>query len=164
VSSFWNRPLGSKLIILLSIAFVAISFAPWQRPCAASGPTGENICGWRTAYSGSDFGTFAALLAIAILVWELLPIFAPRLSMRGWPTAVITAILGVALAICVLVKMIDDNQFQTGWAWIGLAVALATMLVALIRVRYRWSIRGREQPPPAVPATPPAPERDASDA
>ena len=78
--------------------------------------------------------------------------------MRGWPAAVITAILGVALAVATLVKMIEDNEFQTIWAWIGLALALAIMLVALIRVRYRWGIRGRDRPdqdaPPAQPAGP----------
>lgn len=155
--AFWDRPLGSKLIVLCSLGFVLVSFAPWQRPCAASGSAGENICGWRTAYSGSDFGTYAALLALAILVWELLPVFVTRFSMRGWPTAVVTAVLGVALVIATLVKMIDDNQFQTGWAWIGLALALATMLLALIRVRYRWGIRGRDEPAPAAPRPEPGP-------
>ncbi|HEX5585388.1 hypothetical protein [Gaiella sp.] len=154
---FWHRPLGSKLVLVCSLAFLLVTFAPWQRPCAASGAGGENICGWRTAYSGSNFGTYAALLALAILVWELLPVLSPRLSMRGWPTAIVSAILGVALVVCVLVKMIDDNQFQTGWAWIGLALALATMLVALIRVRYRWGIRGRDRAAPAAPSTPQAP-------
>jgi hypothetical protein len=151
VRSFWNRPLGSKLILLLSLALLVEMLAPWQRVCAASGSEGQNICGWRTAYSGSSFGTYAGLLAAAILVWELLPVLAPRLSMRGWPTAVVTAILGVALAICVLVKMIDDNEFQTVWAWIGLALALALMFVALIRVRYRWGTRGERRTPPEPP-------------
>ncbi len=154
--SFWNRPLGSKLIILLSIALLLEMLAPWQRICAASGSNGQNICGWRTAYSGSDFGTYAAILAAAILVWELLPVLFPRLSMRGWTTAVITGILGVLLAVSTLVKMIDDNEFQTIWAWVGLALALAIMLVALIRVRFRWGTR-HERPAAAPAAVPPAP-------
>ena len=74
--------------------------------------------------------------------------------MRGWPAAVITAILGVALAVATLVKMIEDNEFQTIWAWIGLALALAIMLVALIRVRYRWGIRGRDRPDQDAPPPP----------
>ena len=41
----------------------------------------------------------------------------------------------------VLVKVIVDNEFQTGWAWIGLAIALTIMLTALIRVRFRWGTR-----------------------
>ena len=86
---------------------------------------GNRICGWRTGYEGTEFGTYAAVLAGAILVWELLPVLAPRLSMRGWPAGSITAILGVALAVTTLVKLIEDNEFQTIWAWIGLALALA---------------------------------------
>ena len=153
--SFWNRPLGSKLILLLSLALLLEMLAPWQRICAASGTNADNICGWRTAYSGSSFGTYAGLLAGAIVVWELLPVLLPRLSMRGWSTAIVTAILSVALVICVLVKMIEDNEFQTGWAWIGLALALAIMLIALIRVRHRWGTRHEHpvapesRPPPA---------------
>jgi len=157
VRSFWNRPLGSKLILVLSLALLIEMLAPWQRVCAASGTNADNICGWRTAYSGSSFGTYAGLLAGAIVVWELLPVLLPRLSMRGWSTAIVTAILSVALVICVLVKMIEDNEFQTGWAWIGLALALAIMLVALIRVRHRWGTRHERpvvpesRPPPAQP-------------
>ena len=103
-----------------------------------------------TGFEGSNFGIYAALFAVAILVFELLPVLWPRLSMRGWPTAVITAILGVGLALCALVKLIEDNEFQTRWAWVGFAIALFVMLVALLRVRHRWGIRGRDaEPPPA---------------
>jgi len=142
VRNYWNRPLGSKLIILLSAAFLVEMLAPWTRVCVATSEVGARRCGWTTGYEGSDFGLYAAFFALAILVWELLPVLVPTLSMRGWPTAIITAILGVGLGICALVKLIEDNEFQTGWAWVGLAIALATMLVALVRVRYRWNIRG----------------------
>jgi hypothetical protein len=74
--------------------------------------------------------------------------------MRGWTTAVVTAILGVALAICTLVKLITDNEFQTIWAWVGLAIALAIMLTALIRVRFRWETRHKPAPAPS-PSAPP---------
>ena len=137
---YWDRPLGSKLILLLALALLLEMLAPWQRICQVQSGGGE-ICGWRTAYEGSSFGAYAAILALAILVWEVLPVLFPGLSMRGWTTAVVTALLGVALAVCVLVKVIVDNEFQTGWAWIGLALALALMLTALIRLRFRWGTR-----------------------
>jgi len=76
--------------------------------------------------------------------------------MRGWPTAIVTSILSVALALSTLVKLIKDNEFQTIWAWIGLALALAIMFIALIRVRYRWGHRGRDRPPPASHEPPPS--------
>lgn len=152
VGNYWNRPLGSKLIILGAAAFLLELLAPWQRICAVTADPGNRICGWRTGYEGSEFGTYAAFFAGAILVWELLPVIAPRLSMKGWPAAIITAVLGVALAITTLVKVIEDNEFQTIWAWLGLAVALTVMLIGLIRVRYRWRIRGDDRPPGHEPA------------
>lgn len=152
---YWSRPLGSKLILLLALALLVEMLAPWTRVCVATGDVGARKCGWTTAYEGSDFALYAALLALAILLWELLPILAPKLSMRGWPTAVVTALLGVALAVCVLVKVIVDNEFQTGWAWIGLALALALMLTALIRVRFRWGTRHPRPASSSPPADPP---------
>jgi len=154
VRRFWQRPLGSKLILLLSLSLLVIMLvAPWQRTCQVR-PSLEPLCGRVYAWEGSDFGVYALILVIAVLVWELLPVLTPRLSMRGWPTAVVTAVLGVAIVICVIVKMIEDNEFQTGWAWIGLALSLAIMLVALIRVRHRWGTRHER---PVVPETRPPP-------
>ena len=140
---FWHRPLGSKLILLLSLSLLVIMLvAPWQRTCQVR-PSLEPLCGRVYAWEGSDFGIYALLLVIAVLVWELLPVLTPRLSMRGWPTAVVTAVLGVAIVVCVIVKMIEDNEFQTGWAWVCFALALAIMLTAVVRVRFRWQTRHR---------------------
>jgi hypothetical protein len=151
---YWDRPLGSKLILFGSLVLLLEMLAPWQRVCQTT--SDGRICGWVTAYEGSNFGLYAALFAVAILVWEVLPILVPGLSMRGWPTAVITAILSIGLVVCVLVKMIVDNEFQQIWAWVGLAIALAVMLTALIRVRFRWETRNARPEP-----EPPAQEPDA---
>jgi len=96
VGRYWGRPLGAKLILLLSAAFLLEMLAPWQRICAVTSGDEPRICGWRTAYEGSDFGVYAALFAGAILVWELLPVLLPKLSMRGWPTAIVTAVATIA--------------------------------------------------------------------
>lgn len=150
VRRFWHRPLGSKLVVLGALAFLLSMLGPWTRVCVATADVGSRKCGWTTGFEGSDFGLYAAAFALAILVWELLPVLWPRLSMRGWPTATITAILGVGLAVCTLVKLIEDNEFQTRWAWVGFAIALFVMLVALLRVRHRWGTRGHDaEPPPA---------------
>jgi hypothetical protein len=155
--SFWNRPLGSKLILVLSVALLAEMAGPWQRICAVTSGDDPRICGWRTGYEGTNWGLYAAVFAAAILVWELLPVFIPRLSMRGWATAIVTAVLSVALAVCVLVKIIKDNEFQTIWAWIGFGIALAIMVTAIVRVRHRWGSRHKRlaAPAPAGAATEP---------
>jgi hypothetical protein len=144
---FWDRPIGSKLILVLSAALLIEMGAPWQRICATTSGDEPRICGWRTGYEGSNFGLYAALLAVAILAWEVLPILIPKLSMRGWTTAIVTALLGVALALSVLIKVIKDNEFQTTWAWVGLGVAAATALTALLRVRFRWGTRHKRPEP-----------------
>jgi hypothetical protein len=148
VRKYWNRPLGSKLILLLDVVLLGVFLiAPWQRPCQVrNSPDDPLICGRTFAWEGADVGLYAMLLAIAILIWELLPVLIPRLSMRGWTTAVVTAILSVALAVCVLLKLIKDNEFQTVWAWVAFSIALAIMLVALLRVRFRWGTRHEKKP------------------
>jgi hypothetical protein len=157
VRKFWSRPLGSKLILLLSVAMLAEMFAPWQRVCAiTSGGDDPRVCGWKTAYSGSDFGLYAAGFAVALIVWELLPIFVPRLGMRSWAPAIVTFLLSVGLVICTLTKMVTDNEFQTVWAWIGLGIALAILATALSRVYYRWKHRHHlEELEPAEVVNPP---------
>ena len=140
---FWDRPLGSKLIVILTIVFLIEMLAPWQRVCQVTSSNSDpRICGWVTGYSG--WGLWAALFAVALLVWELLPILVPGFSMRGWSTALVTAALGICLAVTTLIKLIDDNAFQTAWAWAGLAIALAIMLTAILRVRFRWRNRGAD--------------------
>jgi hypothetical protein len=156
VRRFWDRPLGSKVILLLSAAFLVELALPWQRICAVTSGDEARICGWRTGYEGSNFGAYAAILAGAILVWELLPVLLPRLSMRGWPAAIVSAILSVALAVSTLLKLIKDNEFQQIWAWIGFAITLAIMATALIRVRFRWGLRHARREPEPGRAVPPA--------
>ena len=162
----WHRPLGSKLILLLSLALLCLFIvAPWQRPChVRNDPTQPLICGRTFAWEGSDTGIYAVALVCIILFWELLPVFVPKLSMRGWPTAIVTAALAALLVLCTLIKLIKDNEFQTGWAWISLGVAVAILVVACLRVRHRWIHRGEPEksepkagaPPPAQPEAPPA--------
>ena len=149
--SLWHRPLGAKVILLCSLALLLLTLAPWQRPCAVT--TNDRVCGFVTAWHG--FGVWVGVLAAAIFVWESLPIALPRLSMRGWPTATITAVAGVALVVLTIAKLITDNEFQTGWAWVGLGLALVIALVGLIRVRFRWTIRGRDRDPERLPPSDP---------
>src|SRR4029079_12752352 len=46
VRRYWNRPLGSKLIILGAIAFLASMLGPWTRVCVATADVGARKCGW----------------------------------------------------------------------------------------------------------------------
>jgi O-antigen/teichoic acid export membrane protein len=156
-----NRPLGSKLILLLGLILLGLFIvAPWQRPCQVRNDPGQPlICGRTFAWEGSDVGLYAMALVAILLFWELLPVFVSRFSMRGWPTAIITAALSALIVLCTLIKLIKDNEFQTGWAWVALGVAVAILVIACLRVRWRWTHRGQAkkpepQPPPRVEAPP----------
>jgi hypothetical protein len=157
VRNVWHRPLGSKLILLLSLVLLCLFIVvPWQRPCQVrNDPSEPLICGRTFAWEGSDVGLYAMALVGIILFWELLPVFVPRLSMRGWPAAVVTALLSALLVLCTLIKLIKDNEFQTGWAWIALGVATAILVIACLRVRYRWTHKGQPEPEAGAPPPPP---------
>ena len=108
---------------------------PWQRPCQVrNDPNQPADLRPDLAWEGSDVGLYAMALVAIILFWELLPVFIPKLSMRGWQAAVVTAALSALMALCTLVKLIKDNEFQTGWAWIALGVAVAILVIACLRV------------------------------
>ena len=156
----WNRPLGSKLILILSLVLLGLFIVvPWQRPCQVrNDPSQPLICGRTFAWEGSDVGLYAMALVGIILFWELLPVFVPRLSMRGWPAAIVTARLSALLVLCTLIKLIKDNEFQTGWAWIALGVAVAILVIACLRVRWRWTHRGEPEKPKPEPKAPPPPQ------
>lgn len=142
---FWNRPLGAKVIVVLSFAMLVLWLAaPWQRICNTTG-TNEAICGYRFAWQGHDSGWLIGALALAILLWEVLPIVFPRISMRGWTPAAIQALLSFALVVVTLVKLIVDNEFQQTSAWLAFGVALVILITAAMRVRFRWDHRTRER-------------------
>ncbi|MGL6280392.1 MAG: hypothetical protein ACRC50_12660 [Gaiella sp.] len=142
---FWNRPLGSKVILVLSVVMLLVYLAvPWQRTCNVTGT--ETICGYRFAWQGHDSGLLMGLFAVGLVVWELLPIVIPRLSMRGWPAAVVTLLLALGLSVVTLAKLIVDNEFQIIWAWVAFGLTLVILVTAILRVRFRWERRAGEPP------------------
>ena len=68
---------------------------------------------------------------------------------------IVTAGLSALLVLCTLIKLIKDNEFQTGWAWIALGVAVAILVIACLRVRWRWTHRGEPEKPKPEPKAPP---------
>ena len=148
---FLERPLGAKLIIVLSAAFLIEMLGAVDSRVRGDGRRRSQKCGWTTGYEGSNF----ALVRGVASRWRSssgssFPSSGRDSRCADGQRRSITAILGVALALCALVKVIEDNEFQTGWAWIGLAIALAVMMIALIRVRYRWGKRDDEPTPPSA--------------
>ena len=91
---------------------------------------------------GNNSGWLIGAFALGLVIWELLPMLAPRLSMRGWQPATVTVGLAIGLLLATLVKMITDNEFQLAWVWGLLGIALAILAIAIISLRHRWNHRG----------------------
>lgn len=144
VRRFWDRPLGSKLVLVLSsVMLVLFVVTPWQRTCNVTGT--DTICGYRFAWQGHDSGWLIGLFALLLVAWEVLPILVPRLSMLGWPSAAMTVLLAFGLVVVTLTKLIVDNEFQLEAAWAAFGVALLVLVTAVVRVRHRWDSRRREK-------------------
>jgi len=149
---FWARPAESKAVFLLSVlTFVAFLVVPWQRTCNVTGT--DTICGYRFSWQGNNSGLWIGAFALALVLWELLPILVPRLSMRGWQTATVTLVLAVGLLLATLAKMITDNEFQLAWVWGLLGIAVAILTIAIVSFRHRWQHRKDTTTSPATPPT-----------
>ena len=149
---FWDRPAGSKAIFLLSLlTFVAFLVVPWQRTCNVTGK--DTICGYRFSWQGNNSGWLIGAFALGLVIWELLPMLAPRLSMRGWQPATVTVGLAIGLLLATLVKMITDNEFQLAWVWGLLGIALAILAIAILSLRRRWNHRRDAATSPTPPPT-----------
>jgi hypothetical protein len=138
---FLDRPAASKAIFVLSVlALVAFLVVPFQRTCNVTGA--DTICGYRFSWQGNNSGLLIGAFALSLVIWELLPMLAPRLTMRGWQTAAVTVALAVGLLLATLAKMITDNEFQLAWVWGLLGIALAILAIAILSLRHRWKHRG----------------------
>jgi hypothetical protein len=123
VRNAWNRPLGSKLILILSLVLLGLFIvAPWQRPCQVRSDPGQPLlCGRTFAWEGSDVGLYAMALVAIILFWELLPVFVARLRAR--PAAAMSPpALGTARALHAD-QTDQGHRVPVGWAWVALGVA-----------------------------------------
>lgn len=149
---FWSRPAESKAIFLLSVlALVAFLVVPFQRTCNVTGT--DTICGYRFSWQGNNSGWLIGAFALALVIWELLPMLVPRLSMLGWLAATVTVVLSVGLLLATLVKMITDNEFQLAWVWGLLGIALAILAIAILSLRHRWNHRRDAATGPTPPPT-----------
>ena len=118
---------GAKLVVAGTVAFLIVSFFNWQEVefgnIATAGASMWN--GW---------GVLAGLLAIALLVWEALRLANISVALPVGP-AMTSAFLAILLALFTFIKFIADNEFRTFWAWLGLALAIAIVVGAVMNMQ-----------------------------
>ncbi len=118
---------GAKLVLAGTVAFLIVSFFNWQEvefgDIATAGASMWN--GW---------GVLAGLLAIALLVWEGLRLVNISVTLPVGPS-MISAFLAILLVLFTFIKFVADNEFRTFWAWLGLALAIAIVVGAVMNMQ-----------------------------
>lgn len=118
---------GAKLVVAGTVAFLIVSFFNWQEvefgDIATAGASMWN--GW---------GVLAGLLAIALLVWEALRLANISVTLPVGP-AMVSAFLSILLVLFTFIKFVADNEFRTFWAWLGMALAIAIVVGAVMNMQ-----------------------------
>jgi hypothetical protein len=115
---------GAALTLAGLVLYSINSFLPWQRVCI--GFEEAEFCGSANEWHG--IGVLAALIGIALLLWEAAPLVIERPSLGGLDPRLVSIVLAAALVLFTLITTLTHNEFRTFWAWIGLVLSL---LVAL---------------------------------
>jgi hypothetical protein len=178
---------GAKVVLGSTIAFLIVSFFTWFD---YNGPGSDQLdaLGADTGITmWHGVGVVAGLLAIALLVWQAIRLANINLEVGVTPS-MITAALAVLLLVFAFIRWIDkpggDFVGRTFWAWLGLALAIVTVVGAWMNMRatgeslsdVRASVAGaaaaargavdRDEPAstpaPSTPSEPAAPSEPAS--
>jgi len=170
-------PRGLQLMLVAGVLLLIDTFLNWQEVSVLGISAGRNAWhGW---------GVLVGLLTILLLVWLVARIAAPDVRLPVSDTMA-GAALGALILLFTLIKILADNEFRTGWAWIGLALAALIAVGAWLQVTagggmetLRTEASGLKtraggtgaatsaptpppQAPPASESTPPAPSGDES--
>jgi hypothetical protein len=118
---------GAKLVLGGTIAFLIVSIFNWQQ-VEISGFTAVGVSMWH------GVGVLAGLLALALLVWEGLRLVNIEVALPVGP-AMTSAFLAILLVFFTIVKFLVDGEFRTFWAWLGLALAIAITVGAVMNMQ-----------------------------
>jgi hypothetical protein len=172
---------GAKVVLGATVAFLIVSFFTWFD---YNGPGSDQLdaIGADTGVTmWHGVGVVAGLVAIALLVWQAVRLANITLEVGVTPS-MITAALAVLLLVFTFIRWVDkpggDFIGRTFWSWLGLALAIVTVVGAWMNMRsageslgdVRASVAGaaaaargaveRDEPTttpsPAPPSEPPA--------
>ena len=104
---------GAMLTLGGLVLYFIDSFLPWQE----LGPF--SFSEWR------GIGILAALLGIALLLWEALPLVMARPALGTVSPRLVSLGLAAALVLFTLITTLDHSQFRKIWSWIGLILSIA---------------------------------------
>ena len=162
-----DRPGGSRIdptsvvIIVVGLLCFVVLFFGWNGLCLPVGPAGpaggRSVCGTAIGVvSGwAGFGVVAGLAVVCLILWEALSLADALAIGRQSVERQVAAGLSAALVLFTLLRVLTHLTGLTAYAWIGLALAVATCAVAIARwLRYRRTTTAApaHRPDSTVPA------------
>jgi hypothetical protein len=155
---------GTQLTLVALVLYVIDSFLPWES--FDTGPISVDRNLWH------GVGVIAVLLALAMLVWEVLPLFATRPEIGTVHPRLISLGLGALLVLFTLIAILGLDLDTTIWAWIGLILSVVATVGAFMEARTEGveipgmaagsrgagsTTTAAPPPPPTTTAPPPPP-------
>lgn len=117
--------LGGGLVLLI------LSFLDWQQ--ASYSGFGITVSGGLNEWHGIGF--LAALLVIAMLVWEVLRLMAVNVSVGTLSPGLVSVGLALLMALFTLIAFLNKSTLRHWPAWIALGVAVVVAAAAVSRAR-----------------------------
>lgn len=109
------------------VLYVVLSFFDWQQVSAFGITAG--VSEWH------GVGVVAALLAIAVLVWELARLTQSELRLGALEPGVLSVGLVLLLLVFTVITFLTHNEARHWPAWLGLALSVVIAVAALRRAR-----------------------------
>jgi hypothetical protein len=137
---------GTKVLLVAGLLLVIDSFLAWQQVSVSA--VGLSITASLNMWHG--IGILAALLVIALLVWEVLQLAGITKQLQlPVSAALISVALAAAAALFTIIKFLVADVARHWPAWIGLVLAIAIAVGG-------W-LKFTESPAAAPTPTPPSP-------
>ncbi|HUZ16687.1 MAG TPA: hypothetical protein VMU72_11015 [Gaiellaceae bacterium] len=117
--------LGGGVLLLI------LSFLDWQQASFSFGTVGGTV----GLNEWHGIGFLAALLVIAMLVWEVLRLMAVNVSAGTLSPGLVSVGLALLMALFTVIAFLNKGTARHWPAWIALIVALVVAAAAVMRAR-----------------------------
>jgi hypothetical protein len=117
--------LGAGVLLLID------SFLNWQQYRLSFGIIGGTI----DLSEWGGVGILAALLTVALVVWETARLFSPAISIGSLPEGVVSLLLALLVGLFTVITFLTHSAARHWPAWVGLILAIVIAVAAWSRAR-----------------------------
>ena len=121
----------AQIVLGGGVLLLVFSFFDWQQ--VSFNVVGISGSAGVTEWHG--IGVLAALLVIAMLVWEVARLLAVKIPLGGFSEGLVSVALALLVAVFTVITFLTHDTARHWPAWIGLILAIVVAAAALVRAR-----------------------------